>query len=58
MSIAKEFVFVAGVPVKFSEQKPSIRMAPPTLGQHTDDVLAEVGISKAEATKLRDQGIV
>jgi succinate--hydroxymethylglutarate CoA-transferase len=48
----------AGVPVKFSEQQPSIRLAPPTLGQHTDDVLKEIGISREEVAQLRAQGVV
>jgi len=49
---------VIGVPVKFSEQQPSIRLVPPTLGQHTDDVLEEIGISGEEVTQLREQGVV
>jgi succinate--hydroxymethylglutarate CoA-transferase len=28
--------------VKYSHTKPSIRMAPPLLGQHTDEVLQSV----------------
>jgi succinate--hydroxymethylglutarate CoA-transferase len=58
MAIANMRVFVPGVPVKFSEQKPSIRLAPPTLGQHTDDVLREMGISDEEVAQLREQGVV
>lgn len=33
---------VVGIPVKMSATKPSIRRAPPTLGQHTVDVLRNV----------------
>jgi crotonobetainyl-CoA:carnitine CoA-transferase CaiB-like acyl-CoA transferase len=47
-----------GVPVKFGEQKQSIRLAPPALGQHTDDVLREIGISREEVSQLREQGVV
>ncbi|KAI7281904.1 CoA-transferase family III [Hortaea werneckii] len=46
-------------PVKFSESKPSIRSAPPTLGQHTQEVLTEVlGMSADEVEKLRTDGVV
>ncbi|KAK5130994.1 hypothetical protein LTR08_001406 [Meristemomyces frigidus] len=46
-------------PVKFSEAKPSIRTAPPTLGQHTDEVLTEMlGMSANEVANLRSDGVV
>ena len=46
-------------PVKFSEAKPSIRSAPPTLGQHTDEVLMEVlGMDSAKVEELRQNGVV
>jgi crotonobetainyl-CoA:carnitine CoA-transferase CaiB-like acyl-CoA transferase len=32
--------------------------APPTLGQHTGEVLAELGLSAAEVAALRDAGVV
>ena len=34
-----------GLPVKFSETPGGVRSPAPTLGQHTDEVLAEYGIS-------------
>lgn len=49
---------VLGVPVKFSETTPSIRQGPPTLGQHTDDVLREAGLSDSELLKLRKAGTI
>jgi succinate--hydroxymethylglutarate CoA-transferase len=58
MAIAKIYILAVGVPVKFSEQQPSIRLAPPTLGQQTDDVLGEIGISGDEIAQLRKQGVV
>jgi len=36
----------------------TIRTAPPTHGQHTDEVLQLVGYSPEEITKLREQGAV
>ncbi|MCH7786476.1 MAG: CoA transferase [Chloroflexi bacterium] len=47
-----------GIPVKLSETPGSIRRPAPTLGQHTDEVLAEFGYSSDEITKLRDSGAV
>ncbi|KAK5118092.1 hypothetical protein LTR62_004138 [Meristemomyces frigidus] len=46
-------------PVKFSESKPSIRTAPPTLGQHTQEVLSEMlGMSDGDIETLRTDGVV
>ena len=46
-------------PVKFSESKPSIRSPPPTLGQHTEEVLSEMlGMSSSEVEELRASGVV
>lgn len=46
-------------PVKYSESKPSIRSAPPVLGEHTDEVLREVlGLSGEEIQNLKDEGAV
>lgn len=46
-------------PIKFSETKPKIRSPPPTLGQHTDEILREhLGMSEHEIKSLRDRGII
>ncbi|KAL8644321.1 MAG: hypothetical protein Q9210_007311 [Variospora velana] len=46
-------------PVKYSDSEPSIRMAPPTLGQHTDEILTGVlGMSDANVAELRASGVV
>lgn len=47
-----------GVPVKFSETPGSVRRHPPGLGEHTTDVLREVGFGDAQIAKYRDQGVV
>jgi len=47
-----------GVPVKFSDTKGAIRSKPPTLGEDTDDVLADAGYSRNEIARLRDAGAI
>ena len=47
-----------GVPVKLSETPGAVRSAPPTLGQHTEGVLRELGLSDAEVQELRSSGAV
>ena len=45
---------VLGVPVKLSETPGAVRTAPPTLGQHTDQILrTDLELSDAEITHLR-----
>ena len=43
---------VLGVPIKLSETPGSVRTAPPTLGQHTAQVLAEIGMTLDEVDGL------
>ena len=47
-----------GVPVKFSATPGRIRSAPPTLGQHTDAILRELGVSGVEVATLRADGVI
>ena len=49
---------MVNTPVKFSESKPSIRSAPPLLGQHTDEVLRDIGMSEGEIEALKAEGAV
>lgn len=50
---------LVNTPVKYSVSEPGVRTPPPTLGQHTDEVLGEVlGMEKAEIEALRSQGAV
>jgi len=45
-------------PIRFSSTPASIRMPAPTLGQHTEELLMELGYSGLEAAALREAGAV
>jgi formyl-CoA transferase/CoA:oxalate CoA-transferase len=47
-----------GIGPKFSATPASIRMPPPTLGQHTDELLGELGYSPEDIAALRQQRII
>ena len=47
-----------GSPIKMSETPPDVSRRAPQLGEHTDEVLAEAGFSKADISALRDSGAV
>ena len=50
---------LVGIPVKLSETPGQIREAAPELGQHTEEVLLEVGgYSWDEITRFREQGLI
>ena len=47
-----------GIPVKLSETPGAFRHPAPALGEHTDEVLRELGVSDARAAELRASGAV
>jgi len=50
---------LVNTPVKYSESTPGVRSPPPTLGQHTDEVLKDVlGMSDGDIQSLRSEGVV
>ena len=50
---------VLGTPLKLSGTPPSVRTAPPTLGQHTEAVLTrDLGLTAEDVAALRAKGVV
>jgi succinate---hydroxymethylglutarate CoA-transferase len=48
-----------GIPFKFSDTACSVRRAPPTLGQHNDEILAdELGLDAKAIAELRQQKVI
>ena len=45
-------------PLRLMDTPPVIKHAPPALGQHTDEVLAELGLDAAQRAALRQAGVV
>lgn len=49
---------LTGVPVKYSDTPATIRRPPPLLGEHTDEVLAELGYDKDRIAALRAEKVI
>src|SRR5690606_304888 len=47
-----------GIPMKLHGTPGSVRLPPPTLGQHNAEVLAELGYSEAEVAALAEKGVL
>ncbi|OLC57254.1 MAG: formyl-CoA transferase [Chloroflexi bacterium 13_1_40CM_4_68_4] len=51
-------VKVTGFPLRMSETGPSIRRHPPMLGEHSDEVLRELGFADEQIAELRREGAI
>ena len=51
-------VRITGIPVKLSDTPGEVETAPPVLGQHTEEILNELGYSDQEVEKLRQEKVV
>ena len=52
-------VQLLNTPLKMAASTPGIRDSPPTLGQHTNEILRDIiGISTSDISNLRKAGVV
>ncbi len=51
-------VKVGGLPVKLKKTPGAVRLAPPTLGQHTREVLQELGLNDVDLEQLLQKGVI
>jgi formyl-CoA transferase/CoA:oxalate CoA-transferase len=49
---------MTGSPIKLSRYTATVRRPPPELGEHTDEVLRELGYAAGDIATLRDEGVV
>ena len=49
---------IPGYPVVFGVNRAGTRRPAPRLGEHTDQILREIGCAEPEIASLRDQGII
>jgi formyl-CoA transferase len=47
-----------GLPVKLSDTPGAVDRPPPLVGQHTAEILSELGVSPAEQSELRAKGVI
>ena len=54
-----EKIKLVGIPVKYSETPGSVRLPPPLLGQHTEEILSDLlGYSQKQIDALKAEGVV
>ena len=49
---------VTGIPIKLSDTPGEVETAPPVLGQHTQEVLTELGYSDQDLEKLKQENVI
>jgi crotonobetainyl-CoA:carnitine CoA-transferase CaiB-like acyl-CoA transferase len=47
-----------GIPIKLSETPGEIKSPPPVLGQHTEEVLLDLGYHKEDIERLREAKVI
>jgi crotonobetainyl-CoA:carnitine CoA-transferase CaiB-like acyl-CoA transferase len=47
-----------GAPVKFSHTPCAVQTGAPVLGEHTREILAEIGFTPQEINQLKSEGVV
>ena len=56
--IAIKSISTVASPLRLQATPPVLRRAPPALGEHTDEVLAELGVGPAAVSALRARGVL
>lgn len=56
--VAIENIATVASPLRLQATPPVLRRAPPSLGEHTEEVLAELGLNAAEVATLRSRGVI
>ncbi|MGS0897347.1 CaiB/BaiF CoA transferase family protein [Burkholderia stagnalis] len=54
----EERVSIAGIPIKMTETPGCIARRAPMVGEHTNEILEEIGVSMEHAAKLRNQSAI
>ena len=49
---------IAGIPIIFSETPCSIRLPPPLIGEHTEEILSLMGYTNDEISKFKEKNVV
>jgi formyl-CoA transferase/CoA:oxalate CoA-transferase len=49
---------MVGFPWDFSSTPASCRLPAPELGQHTEEILAELGYDESEIAEMRQEGVI
>jgi crotonobetainyl-CoA:carnitine CoA-transferase CaiB-like acyl-CoA transferase len=49
---------LVGQPVRLSRTPTSMALPPPEYGEHTDEILGELGMSEAEIAELRAENVI
>ncbi|MEM9303109.1 MAG: CoA transferase [Pseudomonadota bacterium] len=51
-------VAVPGLPLAFDLPQPGLHQPPPAIGEHTDEILGELGFARGEVDAYRSRGVV
>jgi len=49
---------IPGYPIHFSENSAGTRFSAPHIGEHTDEIMKEIGYGEQEISKLKQQGVI